>query len=62
MNQFNALNGDEPTEPPREQKSQTTSFHFKPHTSPPKTVPVVLGIMGRLNHHDVDNGDDEVHP
>ena len=28
----------------------------------PKTSPVVSAIMGRLNHHDIDNGDVEVHP
>ena len=31
-------------------------------TSPPKNIPVVLAIMGRLNHHAIDNSDVEVHP
>ena len=37
---------------------QLTSNH---HTLPPKTIPVVLSIMGRLNYHAVDNGDVEVY-
>ena len=62
MNQFNALRGDEPTNPPRECNSQPLSFIFKYQTSPPKTIPVVFDVMGRLNHHSNDNGDVEVYP
>ena len=29
---------------------------------PPKTSPAVSYIMGRLNHHTIDNGDVEFHP
>ena len=36
--------------------------NFKYQTYPPKTSTVVLAIMGRLNHRDVDNGDVEVQP
>ena len=28
----------------------------------PKSRPVVSAVMGRLNHHAIDNGDVEVHP
>ena len=62
MNQFNALHGDEKTETPKEWNIQPASDHFKSRTSPPKTRPVVSSIMGRLNHHAVDNGDVEVNP
>ena len=31
-------------------------------TFPPNTSPVVSDIMGRLNHHYIDNGDVEVQP
>ena len=62
MNQFNSLNCDKPTEPPREWNSQTPASHFKSNIHPTKTSPVVSSIMGVLNHHDIDNGDIEVHP
>ena len=62
MNQFNALHGDEPTEPPREWNCQPPAAHFKSRTSPTKTSPLVSAIMGRLNHNTVDNDDVEVHP
>ena len=62
MNQFNAFNVGEPNGPPRECNSQTTVAHFKYRSPPPKTSPVVSDIMGRLNHHTIDNGDVEVHP
>ena len=61
MNPFNVLRGDEPNEPPIEWNSQPSEAHFKYRTSPPKTSPVVSSIMGRLNHHVIDNGDVEVH-
>ena len=61
-NKFNALHGEEPTDTPREQNSQPTVDHFKSRNSPPKTSPVVSYMMGRLNHHDIDNGDFEFHP
>ena len=41
--------------------SQLRAVHFKYRTSPPKTSPVVLAIMGRLHHHAIDNGDVEFH-
>ena len=62
MNQFNALIGAEPTEPPREWNSQPLEFHFKSWKYPPKTSPVILSIMGRINNNSVDNGDVEVYP
>ena len=62
MNHFNALNGDEPTDPPREWNSKPPAAHFKSMASPPKTIPVVSAIVGILNHHSIYNGDVEVHP
>ena len=60
MNKFNALHGDETNEPPRERNIQTPEAHFKYRTSPYKTNPVISAIMGRLNHHAIDNGDVKV--
>ena len=62
INQFNALHADEPTEQPREFSSQPLVDHSKQRTYPPKTIPMVSGIVGRLNHHVVDNDEAEVHP
>ena len=62
MNQFNNLHGYEPTDPPGEWNRKPPAAHFKYKTSPPKTSPVVSAIIGRLNHHVLDNGDVEVHP
>ena len=62
MNQFNNLNGDEQNEPLREWNRKIPAVHFKSLTSPSKTNPVVLAIMGRLYHHAIDNGDVEVYP
>ena len=62
MNQFNALHGEETTEPPREWNIQPPADHFRPSSSPPKTSTMVSAIMGRLDHRDIDNGDVEVHP
>ena len=61
MNNFNALHGDEPKEPPREWNSQPPETHFKSRTPPSKTNPVISVIMGRLNHHAIDNGDVKIH-
>ena len=41
VNQFDALRGDEPTEPQIESNMQPPEVHFKSRTSPPKTIPVV---------------------
>ena len=60
MNQFNALHGDETNEPPRDWNSNPPAAHFKYRTSPSKTNPVISAIMGRLNHHSIDNGDVKV--
>ena len=62
INQFNALHGEEPNKPPIECNSQPLSDHIKSRTYPPKARPVVSSIMGRLNHHAIDNVDVEVHP
>ena len=56
-NQFNALHGDEPNKPPKECNSQPLSSHFKSSTYSSKTNPVTSYIMGRINHHDIYNGD-----
>ena len=60
MNQFYALNGQEPNEPPRDWRRQPPLDHFKYRTSPPNTSPVVSDITVRLNHHAIDNGDVKV--
>ena len=60
MNQLNSLDGDGTTEPQREWNIQHPAVNFKYRTSPPKTSPVVLAIMGIFNHHSIDNGDVEV--
>ena len=57
MNQFNALHGDEPKEPPIEWNSQPLASHFKSRSSPSRTNPVVSAIMKKLNHNAIDNGD-----
>ena len=57
MNNFNALHGDEPKEPPREWNSQPTSDQLKCRTSPSRTNPTISSIMRKLNHHAIDNGD-----
>ena len=62
MNQFNALRGDELTDPPREWNIQPPAAHFKFITSPPKTSPVISAIIMRLNNHKIDNVDVEVQP
>ena len=61
MNQSNALYGGKPTDPTREWNRQTPADNLKSRTSPTKNIPVVSAIMGRLNHHVIDNGDVEVH-
>ena len=58
---INEFHGDEPNEPPRYWKSKHPAFHLKYRTSPPKTIPKVLDIMGRLDNHAVDNSDVEVY-
>ena len=62
MNQFNELHGDEPDELPREWNSQPPSARVKYRTSPSKPNPVASAIMGRLNHHSIDNGDVKLSP
>ena len=62
MNKFNALNGEEPTDPSREWNIQPIEAEFKSSTSPPKTSPVVSYITGIINHHAIYNGYVEVHP
>ena len=57
MNQFNVLNGDEPKDSPREWNSRPPAAQFKSRYSPSRTNPVVSAIMGKLNHHAMDNGD-----
>ena len=61
LKEKNFLHGEETTDTPREWKIQPSEVHFKYHTHPPKTSNTVLDIIGRLNNHDVDNGDVEVH-
>ena len=56
-NQCNALHGEKPKEPPREWKSQPPAAHLKSRSSPSRTNSVVSAIMGKLNHHAIDNGD-----
>ena len=56
MNQFNALHGDKPKEPPREWNSQPPSAHLKSSSSTSRINPVVSAIMGKINHHAINNG------
>ena len=60
MNQFNALHGDKPKEPPREWNIQPLAYHFKSSSYPSRTKPVISAIMGKLNHHAMDNNDVKV--
>ena len=62
MNKFNTLHDDKLIDPPRDWTSQPPSAHFKYMTSTPKTSPLISAVMGRLNHHYIDNGDVEVQP
>ena len=62
LNQFNSLRSNESTETPREWNIQPPAAHLKSRTSPPKTSTEVSPIIGILNHHNIDNGDVEVHP
>ena len=57
INQFNSLQGDETKEPPRERNSQYPEAHFKYRSSASITNPVISAIMGKLNHHAIDNSD-----
>ena len=57
MNQFNALHGEDPKEPPREWNSQPPAYHFKSMSSPSRTNPVISAVMGKLNHCAIYNGD-----
>ena len=57
MNQLNALHGDKPKEPPGEWNSQPPEAHFKSKSSHSRTNPMVSTIMGKLNHHAINNGD-----
>ena len=41
MNQFSAIHGDKPKEPPREWNIQPLASHFKSRSSPSRTNPVV---------------------
>ena len=61
MNQFNTLHGEEPNEPTREWNSQPPPSHFKSSASSSNTSPLFSAIMGRLNNHDIDNGDVNFH-
>ena len=62
MNRFIAIHGDELIDPPIYWNIQPPAAHFKSSSSPPNTIPVVSYIMGRINHHAIDNGDVEFHP
>ena len=62
MNQFNTLRDNKPIESLREFNIQPTEVHFKSCTSPTKTIPVVLDIMGIINHNAIGNDDVEVYP
>ena len=62
INQFNALHGEEPNEPPIEWNSQPPAARFKSRTSTPNTSPVVSAIMGIIHNNSIDNGGVEVHP
>ena len=61
INQFNALYGEEPNEPPREWNIQPSVDHFKSITFTTKISHVVSAFMGRINHRAIDSNDFEVH-
>ena len=60
MYQINALHGDKLSETPREWNRKPPEVHFKLRNAATNTSPVVSAIMGRLNHHAVDNADVEL--
>ena len=62
INQFNALRGEDPNEPPKECNIQPIESQLKSRTSSTNTSPLVSDIMGKINHHAINNGDVEVHP
>ena len=57
MNQLNSLHGEKTKEPPREWNIQPPEYQIKFRSSPSRTNPVISAIMGKLNHHAIDNGD-----
>ena len=57
MNLFNALHGDKPKETSREWNIQPPAVDFKSRTSTSITNPVILAIIGKINHNAIDNGD-----
>ena len=57
MNQFNALHGEEPKEPPREWNIQPLADNFKSRSSCSRTNSIISAIMVKINHHVIDNGD-----
>ena len=57
MNKFDAIHGDKPKEPANEQNRHPTTAHFKYRTSTSRTNPVISAIMGKLNHHAINNVD-----
>ena len=61
MNKFNDLHGNEPTDPPQDWISEPRSYHFKYRNSYSNNIPVDSDIMGKLNHHAIDNVDVNVH-
>ena len=60
-NQYNVIHSDKPTDTTRECSSQPSPVHSEYLNSDPKNIHAVWAIMGRLNHHTVDNGDIEVY-
>ena len=42
--------------PPREWKRQPPEAQFKSRSFPSRTNRVILAIMGKLNHHAINNG------
>ena len=61
MNSFNSLYVEEPNDPPKYWNSRQLADHLKSRTFNSKTITVVSTIIGRLNHHAIDNSDVEVH-
>ena len=60
-NQSNILHSKESNALSRECNSQTPAAHFKYRTFPPKAIPMVSSIMGRLNCHTINNCGVEVY-
>ena len=61
MNKFNGIHGEEKINHQENVTENLHKFTSNTTTPPQKIIPVVSDIMGRLNHHGVDNSDVKVY-